>query len=69
VALASTVGVRTASISLLLPRMIRGGNLAPTKGAEPSNPWAGPTRGQGIGDLKEGSDRDTIPEMSPVVWR
>ncbi len=54
-ALASTAGVSKASIPLLLPCMIRGGDLAATNGPEPSNSWAGPTRGQGIVDLRCGS--------------
>ena len=33
----------------------KGANLAATNRPEPSNSWAGPTRGQGIGDLRCGS--------------
>jgi hypothetical protein len=36
----AAVGVGKASISLYLPCMIRGGNLAATNGPEPSNSWS-----------------------------
>jgi hypothetical protein len=40
VALAAAVGFSQASVSLGLPCIIRGGNLAETNGPEASNSWS-----------------------------